>query len=285
MILSTLPSFAQMVVVPPDLDAIIKKIEQRQLHSGKLPDTPAKIIYNDHQVLFVQPNGSEASIVFNRQAKTMEKHFKLKSTDDGYAFVVILQGDQGAYDYQVHKIHGAEALFCFGQKDVFIYTQQEGKNGIIELKEWIYALQPNVSDGSQWSWIFKSEPWQWPLTLEMDQQGGVVNRNMPFAGIPINGKARSQYMLNMMVAFKKEEPVKKYFPYVDPVVKFPKAYVISKEGMRRAVDVSVMNITVDHVDQPKPKVGLDFNRWDEHWTSMYKMSVKAKEKDYPFLIE
>ncbi len=278
--------YADMVVEPPELKDMIKRIEQRQLLTGRLPKEPAKIVYNENSAIFLQSSGEDVAITFNIKASTIEKHFRLKKSQDGYAFVMTLQNSGAPYEYQVKQIHGMDALFCFGRTENFVYTQEQDDRGLIELKEWIYAKAPNAKDGSQWAWQFKSEPWQWPISLEMGADGvSTVNRNMPFAGIPIEGKARSQFMLNMMVQFKADQPVKKYFPYSEKVVNMPPAQYITKEGVSHAADVQVHNMTIDDKSKPRQKVGLDFNRWDDHWTSIYTMRVTAKPESYPLLIE
>jgi hypothetical protein len=278
------PAIAEVTVAPPQLDAVIQKIEARQKQAGTSPSASAQIIEKDGRVIL---GGNTAGVVyFNDAAAGIVKHFELKSRNDGYAFQAALQTNGRSYQRIVRKVNGADALVFFNDEEAFVYTQESKPDGESELKEWIYAFKPNADRGSQWTWVLKSEPWQWPLTVEMDENGdAVVSRNMPFAGIPIAGKARSQYMLDVMIKFKKGEPVKKYFPFSERVVSVPAVRYFNREGTVRPADVRAVNISVDDDSKPPPKVGLDFNRWDEHWRTTYQINVSANADEYPLLIE
>lgn len=286
LLILTATAFGNSLVAPVDLNMIAAKIAARQQQTGKLPRNAGKIVFKGDQILFVVPSEALSSVYFNKKAPTIDKHFRLKSERDEYRFEVFLKHGGGPFTYEVAPVNGADALFCFGDNDVFIYTQEEGDGGALSLKEWIYVKKPNISNGSQWVWVFKSEPWQWPLTVALGKDGvAMVDRNMPFVGIPIEDKARSQYMLNVMVKFKANEPVKKYFPFAEPLVSMPQAHVTNKEGVTKVVDVHVQNVSVENTKIPQPKVGFDMRRWDDHWHSVYTVAVSAKRDEYPLLIE
>jgi hypothetical protein len=277
---------ADVTVVPPQLDAIIRKIEARQKQDGTLPSAPVKIVEKDGQIIFLKPSAvKKTDAVYFDGGPGIVKHLAVKSLHDGYAFQVALQDNGRSYHHAVRSVNGVDALFFFNDEDIFVYTQT-GAGEDVQLQEWIYALKPNAAHGSRWTWVFKSEPWQWPLTVEMDEHGdAAVNRHLPFSVIPITGQARSQYMLNTMLKFKRGEPVKKYFPYAEPVVAMPAMHYSTKEGNVRAVDAGVVNASVDDDSKPRPKVGLDFDRWDEHWHSEYTVEVSAGADEYPLFIQ
>jgi hypothetical protein len=280
------PAKAEVTVVPPELNKVIQKIEDRQNRNGVRPRSSAKIIFKGDQIILLQPSGEKSFVYFDGQTPSIDKHFQLKDAHDSYAFEVVLQYDGQAYQHTIRSINGVDALLFFNDTDMFIYTQESGDGGNLELKEWIYALKPNTAGGSQWQWIFKSEKFQWPLTIEMGDNGvATVNRHLPFAGIPIDAKARSQFMLDTMVKFKKGDPIKKYFPFSEKVVSMPAARYSTREGVDRPADISVLNSSVIDESRPKPKVGLDFNRWEEHWRTIYKITVSAQTNEYPLLLE
>ena len=285
MMIHVFSASADVAVVPPELDKVILKIEERQ-NGLQVPATAAKIVVKDNQIVFVLPLGKKGPVYFDEQSQTIDRHVYLNNDRDSYAFEVILHNEGQVYHHVVRPIHGVDALFFFNDTEFFVYTQTTGDNGSLELKEWIYALKPNVENGSRWEWVFKSEKWHWPLTIEMEKNGiATIHRNMPFVGIPIEDKARSQYMLDMMIKFKRNEPLKKYFPYSEEVVSMPAARCLTNEGVSRVVDIDVQNLSVISADIPKPKVGLDFKRWDEHWKTTYTITITARPEEYPLFIK
>ena len=166
---------------------------------------------------------------------------------------------------------------------MFVYTQTAGERNTVELKEWIYARGPNNNAGSAWQWILKSEMTQWPLTLDMGDNGQArIERNMPFAGIPIASMARSKYMLDVLVHHDWDN-VRKYFPFHEEISTVPPVLFWTSEGIQRQADLTVVNTSAQNAQ--KPPRGIDWPGWDARWGSALQVSLKAKPQEYPLLID
>ena len=278
---------ADMAVEPKDLPNILQSISQRQLENSAPPSASAEIIIKDDIIAFMQHSGETgAAATFSEKSPSIGKHVRLKLGADECTFSATLQSP-GPYTHVIKKINGADALVFFNDEEVFVYTQTTDSRGIIELKEWIYARKPNVPQGSQWVWNFKAEPWDWPLTLDMNPDGTAkVNRHTPTPpGMPIDIRPRYQYMLNMMLKFKGGDPVKKYFPFSGEVSSIPPAVFWNKEGIKRQADIGTLNMSQVNINKPKPTHGLDFEGWDDYWQSIFKLAITAKPNEYPLLID
>ncbi len=275
---------ADVNIIPPDLTQILHKIAEHQRRLYQAPQESAVIQIKDDQIIFADPSGkANADMAFSGKSKTIAKHITLRDGDDPYAFSVLLQKTGADYNHVVQKINGADALVFFKDEEVFVYTQAQGEDGRLHLKEWIYARKPNAPDGSFWEWIFVADQLQWPITLDMDQNGqAMVYRNMPIAGFPIDVRARYNYMMQMML--KSTDNIKKFFPFKEELATIPPTEFWTREGIKLPADVAVSNTSDYDVSQLEPH-RMNFKKWDKLWQSVLKVSVKAKPSDYPLLID
>ncbi len=279
------PMNADLVIAPADLKDILHKIEKYQGPVAGISQKSAKIVFTDDQIVFLQSDKSNSAISFSDKSPTIIKHFKFKNASDQYAFAAIFQNPDQAFQRTVGQINGADALIFFNDTEVFVYTQVEKDNGLIELEEWIYARRPNAPQGSQWVWVLKSESWEWPMTMNIGEDGEAkINRNVPISGMTIVKQVKDNYLLQMMLKFKSGDQIKNYFPFAEEIGSIPAANVFNNEGIKRQVNVSVSNSSIINENRPKPKHGLDFGAWDDYWQSIYKISVSANPEEYPLLI-
>jgi hypothetical protein len=278
-------AYADIVVRPPGLDQILQKITEQQHQEGDAAPNLAEIVFKDNQIAFIQHSDKvEATVNFSAQVSTIVKNFRLKSENEEYKFTVILKQQGAPFAPLVEKIAGADALIFFNDTEVFVYTQCLNQDQF-DLREWIYALKPNAVSGSIWEWSFISVPWEWPLTLEMSAPGQVVlNRNIPFAGIPISRQAKDNYMLPMMLKFQAGDRIEKYFPFKEKVGSISPAQAWNKEGRVRPVDTNVFNSLIIKDEPIKKGPGFNFAAWEERWKSIYTVAVKAADDEYPLLI-
>jgi hypothetical protein len=269
---------AQAVVAPSDLEDVLKKIAGRQ--PAVDPSSAVRIVFQGERIAF---EGQPVDVDFDSQKGTLSKHFRLKKAKEDYGFSAVLQSSK-EYDRVIRQVGGIDALIFFNDEEVFVYTQTLSA-GRLAFQEWIYARKPNGPRGSQWSWVLKADAWHWPITMEAGEDGVTrVNRHLPFAGIPIDQKARHNYMLQMMLKFKSGDYVKKYFPFSESVASIPPVRFWNREGIERQANVGVMNTSVVDPDKPKPEHGLDFNAWNDYWQSVYTIAVSAPPQEYPLLI-
>ena len=276
-------TWADIVVAPSDLSAILRKVSQQQKRLYPEPKEAAKVTAKDGWIAFTDQSGeAEVDTFFNDASETIAKHIRLKQGESEYAFSVTLQKNGKAYRHDIQKVNGADALVFFNDEEVFVYTQTAGQDGRVELKEWIYARRPNTATGSVWQWDFVADQMQWPLTLEIDDAGQTkVNRHVPIAGLPIDIRARYNYMMQMML--KPVDDIKKYFPFQEEMASIPPIKFWTLEGLERQADITVLNASAPNPDQYQPH-RMNFKEWDKRWQSAYTVSVKADPKEYPLLL-
>ena len=278
-------AYADLVVMPDDLPGILQKISDYQRRYDKIPKRATKVTLSDGLINFLDKSDEvNLDSSFSDKAPTIIKHTRLNQGGDEYTFDSFLQNNNHPFKTFINEINGADALVFYSADEVFVYTQTVGDDGTIKLKEWIYVRKPNYAAGSHWQWIFKATSWQWPITLNMDKKGQAsIYRNVPMAGMPIDIRARYNYMLQMMI--KPIDNVKKYFPFQDLVATIPAPKFWTKEGVLKQADVKVSNISVVDTKRAKPKHGLDFAAWDDRWQSIMDVDVEAKPEEYPLLID
>lgn len=279
-------SHADMVVAPSDLDTILKKVSERQSPPDKADYKFAKIVSTDGRLSFVFPS-EKFNIYdsFTDQSPDIIRHVQVKSTTDVYNFNASLIHKTENYQVLIRKINGVDALIFYNSTDVIVYTQNF-KQDHPTLEQWVYARKPNSPTGSEWKWIFKSESWEWPMTMAMGQGGEVkVSRNLPAPPfLPIAKNAKSNWLLQAMVKFKGGDQIKNYFPFPEEVCSLPPSSAVNKEGVTKKMDVKIINTAIIKPKSAAPKAGLDFKAWDDYWQSVYTESIEADSKEYPLLI-
>jgi hypothetical protein len=278
-------SFADILIAPPDLDDVLNQIATRQKNTLS-SEANAKIILKDDEIVFTFPfKNVVISDSFGAKTPDVIRHIQVQTEKDGYRFVAILKHTAQEYKNLIRQVNDQDALIFFNDKEIIVYTPNV-KDGHMELQQWIYAREPNSSEGSRWEWIFKSESWEWPMTMAAGEKGEMkINRNLPVPPFfTIDRKAKDQHLLNMMIKFKSDDPIKQYFPFPEEICTLPPAKVLNKEGIQKNMDIHVSNSPVINPNRPKPKHGLDFNAWDDYWQSIYTESVKAEPNEYPLLV-
>jgi hypothetical protein len=282
--LPPLANGSNITLKPAGLEKILQKIAARQGPGTVSTNDAAQIVIKDGQIIFLQHAGKvDTAVSFSEGSPTIVKHFRLQAAHDQYQFNVALKYNGKGFGRVVEKINGVDALFLFNDTDVFVYTQRLS-NGQFKLDEWIYAIKPNAPDGSRWEWVFRSVPWEWPLTLQMDVNGQTqLNRQVPVIGIPIDKRAKDQYMLPVMVKFKTGENIDKYFPFKEKVGSIPTGRAWDKEGSSLMVDIKVSNFAIPRAT-PKPRAGFNLAGWEDHWEGTYSQSITAPSENYPILV-
>jgi hypothetical protein len=287
MTLSISVASADIVVEPKDMEAILKKVsaKEEQVPAG---GSAARIVIKDDRIIFVpKPGIMDVSISFADKSPTIIKQVMLKNsaTGDDFAFEAVLKNANQPFKHEIKQVNGQDALVFFNDVDILVYTQTAAPNGAIQLKEWVYARKPNSPRGSEWTWTFDSAQGQWPLSLGLGNSGEAqVYRNMPITGVPIEGKARMQYVMNAMVKIVQNEPVDRRFPFHEIVSAIPPSQYWTNEGIIRQASIGVSNANV----LPHIKPGEDpniFTTWDHYWQSYFKVAVPAQPQEYPLLID
>jgi len=85
--------------------------------------------------------------------------------------------------YDVHYL-GHDLKIYEGKYDVFVYGQFLKDNGEVELKEWIYAKEPNSIFGSEYNWEYRSSEIKRFVYLKEDDTGALgLYRYMTMSGV------------------------------------------------------------------------------------------------------
>ena len=278
---------ASTISTPSDLNDILQRIVKRQSQTSSV-GRHSKISFNGDQNDFVKES-SDVDMDVSPGGKNFSimKYFLVKTQAEAYKYAAFLQPVRSTnYEHLTTPVEGGAAMVFFNDDEVFVYMPRAQKDGHSSFKEWIYARKPNASDGSKWTWIFKSDDWQWPLTMQVSNNSTTaIDRNVPLAGISYDEKARYNYMLQMMLKLKSGDQVKKYFPFNEEIGSIAAPYFWTNEGIGRQTNISISNTSIIDENRPKPKHGLDFGQWNEYWETIYKVSVSAKPNEYPLLIE
>jgi hypothetical protein len=276
-----------VTVAPRDMDDILRRIDQYQKTRGVVLKDKARVRLKDGRLFFASTasTGLEAMVSFTDKSSTVEKHIKLKSASNEYAFKVILDNDGRTFSHIITQINGADALVFFSDQEAIIYTQSTGEDGGIELKEWIYARRPNSPRGSFYRWFFKPEMWQWPLTLELGGQGQVgVFRNMPLSGTPFSDKKRREHVAQVVRKTFEKYKIPVYFPFHEQVAGIPPIIYWNKEGQERQADVRINDDPLE-TRQDKDEMSKIWSAWESKLQDVFEVMVGARASEYPLLID
>lgn len=121
----------------------------------------------EDNVFQTQKNLSEINLDFGletrfKDSETITKELSITKEQQKFQLTMTLQSDQG-FDQTVYKsdLGDTKVFVRKDQKDLVTYTQPHKEN-TLQLKEWIYALEPNTETGSRYEWALQSKS---PLTL------------------------------------------------------------------------------------------------------------------------
>ena len=111
-------TWADVVVAPSDLAAILSKVSQQQKRLYPEPKEAAKVTVKDGWIAFTDQSGeTEVDTFFSDASETIAKHIRLKQGENEYAFSVTLQKIGKAYHHDIQKVNGADALVFFNDED------------------------------------------------------------------------------------------------------------------------------------------------------------------------
>lgn len=239
------------------------KPEDNSIHPASVPE---KTESSQPKTLTEEKNIS-ISTSFFRKTPTVEKQFIIQSPRMSYLFRAMLDstGIPGSLpDSLASKKFSNETLQLGDQwwliydndTDVIAYNQGEGEDSSVELKEWIYAREPNAPTGSRYNWSFSAMGRRAHIKPVDDKRVG-VHQDIVINGLaPDNEKERERII----------GVVKKAMPY---------AYVL--ESPLTAVLEPVVYWTNDGIKRE--------GRYEITGRNTVSIAIDEQKKNYPLVID
>ncbi len=178
----------------PDIQEMFRKINLVSPSSFAANNVLPKVKASSEAVVFTSTIAARKSTghtfvvttKFLRRSSTIDKYVEIiqgEEPDDMVHMRVALDNQGQAFKQTLLDIKGVPVQVYDRPQDIFAYMQSAGRDGKIELKEWMYARQPNCLQGTCLRWFIKGDDFNRRLIFDVNQQGKVdIQRQMVIAG-------------------------------------------------------------------------------------------------------
>jgi hypothetical protein len=242
-----------IAVRPVDFDHVMHLIQDR-MGTYKSVFTPAQVDINENAMTFVSrqplrvkalgppplpgepkdPNDNffTVSTQFLLKSPTVEKRVFISQGPNEKARVrFVLRHEAQAYEQFLYRGLGVPVQVYNRAEEMLVYFQTTDVNGTIDMKEWIYARQPNCPQGSRYTWSVKSEEFYRRLVLEPGEKGTVdIQRQVVIKEIDAHDYAKQRHVIDVI----NRSGLKNFhIEGEDTIGKILPVFYITKEGKRK----------------------------------------------------
>ena len=187
--------------IPPAMAPAIKAILARDNGTSIVGLTNNEVKVNFSKDVFscqvkMPVNGQDMTISTNfyRKTPTVDKRLFIDYDKAHYMVSALLKNPKVSYTNVVYAQGNLQWLLYDNGTDVIAYRQHAKDKETIELKEWIYAREPNVLFGSRYEWEYKAMGRN--IVLESMKDGSVgMYQEMVINGIDNNDRPKREHII------------------------------------------------------------------------------------------